>query len=84
MAQLGDAAVSGPLIIEGYAASGEPGAQLAESRARAIAVRQYLQTRFYFDPQNLGTVSLRATPPLTANKANWDGVCIVLLRRAFK
>ena len=84
VAQLGDAAVSEPLIIEGYSASGEPGTQLAESRARAIAVQQYLQTRFYFDPQNLGTVSLRATPPPTAGKANWDGVCIVLPRRAFK
>jgi outer membrane protein OmpA-like peptidoglycan-associated protein len=68
------------LIIEGYAASGEPGVQLAESRARAIAVRQYLQTRFYIDPQNLGTVSLRATPPSSTNKTSWDGVCIVLLR----
>ena len=84
VAQLGDRAVSEPLIIEGYAASGAPGVQLAESRARAIVVRQYLQTRFYIDPQNLGTVSLRATPPPTANKASWDGVCIVLLRHAFR
>jgi phospholipid/cholesterol/gamma-HCH transport system substrate-binding protein len=81
VAQLGDAAVTEPLIIEGYAATGEPGIQLAESRARAAAVRQYLQTRFYIDPQNLGTVSLRATPPPTANKASWDGICIVLLGR---
>ena len=78
--QLGDAALSEPLIIEGYAAAGEPGVQLAASRARAVAVRQYLQTRFYIDPQNLGTVSLRAVPPPTVNKASWDGVCIVLLR----
>ena len=84
VAQLGDRAVSEPLIIEGYAASGAPGVQLAESRARAIVVRQYLQTRFYIDPQNLGTVSLRATPPPTAIKASWDGVCIVLLRHAFR
>jgi phospholipid/cholesterol/gamma-HCH transport system substrate-binding protein len=84
VAQLGDGAVSEPLIIEGYSASGEPGVQLAESRARAVAVRQYLQTRFYIDPQNLGTVSLRATPPRTVNKASWDGVCIVLLRRTFR
>jgi phospholipid/cholesterol/gamma-HCH transport system substrate-binding protein len=81
VAQLGDAAVSEPLIIEGYAATGETEIQLTVSRARAIAVRQYLQTRFYIDPRNLGTVSLRATPPPTANKASWDGVCIVLLRR---
>jgi phospholipid/cholesterol/gamma-HCH transport system substrate-binding protein len=84
VAQLGDAAVSEPLIIEGYAASGESGVQLAESRARAIVVQQYLQTRFYIDPQNLGTVSLRTTPPPTANKASWDGVCIVMLRRTFR
>jgi phospholipid/cholesterol/gamma-HCH transport system substrate-binding protein len=84
VAQLGDAAVSEPLIIEGYAATGEPGVQLAESRARAVAVWQYLQSRFYIDPQNLGTVSLRATPPPTAKKASWDGVCIVLLRRTSK
>jgi phospholipid/cholesterol/gamma-HCH transport system substrate-binding protein len=84
VAELGDALVSEPLIIEGYAASGEPGVQLAESRARAIAVRQYLQTKFYIDPQNLGIVSLRATPPPMANKVSWDGVCIVLLRRRFR
>ncbi|MGC2615393.1 MAG: MlaD family protein [Terracidiphilus sp.] len=84
VAQLGDAALSEPLIIEGYAVSGEPGVQLAESRARAIAVRQYLQTRFYIDPQNLGAVSLRATPPPTANKTSWDGACIVLLRRTIR
>jgi phospholipid/cholesterol/gamma-HCH transport system substrate-binding protein len=84
VAQLGDAAVSEPLIVEGYAATGEPGVQLAESRARAFVVRQYLQTRFYIDPQNLGTVSLRATPPPTVNKASWDGVSIVLLRQTFK
>jgi phospholipid/cholesterol/gamma-HCH transport system substrate-binding protein len=84
VAQLGDALVSEPLIIEGYAASAEPGVQLAESRARALAVRQYLQTRFFIDPQNLGTVSLRATPPPSANKASWDGVCVVLLRRKSK
>lgn len=84
IALLGDAAVSEPLIIEGYSTSGEPGVQLAESRTRAIAVRQYLQTRFYIDPQNLGAVSLSATPPPTASKANWDGVCIVILRRTFR
>jgi phospholipid/cholesterol/gamma-HCH transport system substrate-binding protein len=84
VARLGDAAVSETLIVEGYAASSEPGVQLAESRARAIVVRQYLQTRFYLDPQNLGTVSLRVTPPPRANKTSWDGVCIVMLRRTFK
>jgi phospholipid/cholesterol/gamma-HCH transport system substrate-binding protein len=84
VAQLGDSLVSEPLIVEGYAASGEPGVQLAESRARAIAVRQYLQTRFYIDPQNLGTVSLRGTPPPSAEKVSWDGVCIVLLRHKSK
>lgn len=84
VAQLGDALVTEPLVIEGYAASGEPGVQLAESRARAIAVRQYLQTRFYIDPQNLGTVSLRAITPPTANKTSWNGVCIVLLRHKSK
>jgi len=79
--EFGDAAVSEPLIVEGYASAGVPGVQLAESSARAIAVRQYLQSTFYIDPQNLGTVSLRSTPPPTANKASWDGVCIVLLKR---
>jgi phospholipid/cholesterol/gamma-HCH transport system substrate-binding protein len=84
VAQIGDAALSEPLIVEGYAVTGEPGVQLAKSSARAIAVGQYLQARFYIDPQNLGTVSLRATPPRTATKASWDGVCIVLLRRSSK
>ena len=84
LAQFGEAAVSEPLIVEGYAAASEPGVQLAESNARAIAVRQYLQSAFYIDPQNLGTVSLRATPPQATNKSTWDGVCIVLLKRTSK
>lgn len=80
VAQLGDAAVAGALVVEGYSTSGPPGNQLAVSRSRAILVRNYLGNRFHIDLQNIGTVALREAPPPATHKSSWDGVCLVLLR----
>jgi len=79
LAQLGDAVVGNPLVIEGYSGAGAPGAQLAVSRTRTILVRQYLHTRFQLDLQSVGIVPLRNEPPPGVQKTTWDGVSIVLL-----
>lgn len=80
VAQLGDAAVAGTLVVEGYSTAGAPGNQLAVSRKRAILVRNYLHNRFQMDLQNIGTVALRGVPPPATHRSSWDGVCLVLLQ----
>jgi phospholipid/cholesterol/gamma-HCH transport system substrate-binding protein len=82
--QLGDAAIGGALVVEGYSTAGDPGSQLAASRDRAILVRQYLHTQFQLDLQNIGTVPLGGVPPPAVHKGSWDGVCIVLLKASFR
>ncbi len=72
-----------PIVIEGYSTAGDQGSRLADSRTRAILVREYLNTRFQIDLQNIGTVALLArVPPAETHKNSWDGVCIVLLKKA--
>jgi phospholipid/cholesterol/gamma-HCH transport system substrate-binding protein len=53
IAELGDAFVGLPMVIEGYDSSPDPGGRLATSHHRAIVVRQYLHTHFQLDPQAL-------------------------------
>jgi len=82
IAQLGDRVIGTAIVVEGYAASGTPGDQLALSRNRAILVRNYLHTRFQLDNRNIGAVPLRAFPPSATHKESWDGICVVLLSQA--
>jgi hypothetical protein len=78
----GDRIVEGPVVVEGYW-NGEIAAnQLRISRSRAMAVRQYVQARFQLDSRNVGAVPLKNLPPKSADRATWDGVCIVLLRKS--
>ena len=79
LAELGDAALSGVIVVEGYAVSGTSGDEMALSRTRAILVRNYLHSRFQIDTQNIGAVPLRGVPPPGTRKESWNGVCIVLL-----
>jgi phospholipid/cholesterol/gamma-HCH transport system substrate-binding protein len=79
--QLGDAMVSRPIVVEGYAsASDDHEVQFAKSRNRAILVSQYLHIHFHLDMQNVGVVSLRDLPPSGTHKEHWDGICIVILK----
>jgi phospholipid/cholesterol/gamma-HCH transport system substrate-binding protein len=80
VAQLGDGLIGSAVVVEGYSTAANSGAQLAESRSRAILVRQYLHSRFYIDLQDIGAVPLRAAPPSSIQKASWNGICIVLLK----
>jgi len=78
----GDLGIKGPMVIEGYWNGSLPADQLRVSRSRAIAVREYLQTRFQLDPRNLGVVALQNSPPKGMGRTTWDGVCIVVLRKS--
>jgi phospholipid/cholesterol/gamma-HCH transport system substrate-binding protein len=80
VARLGDAVVHGPLVIEGYSLTGDSGSQLLDSHDRALLVRNYVHSRYQIDLRNIGTVPLRSSPPPSAHKETWDGVCIVMLR----
>jgi phospholipid/cholesterol/gamma-HCH transport system substrate-binding protein len=78
--QLGDSLVSNAVVVEGYSETQDHDRQFVVSRNRAILVRQYLQTHFHLDVQNIGVVSLRDLPPPGLHKDKWDGVCIVILQ----
>ena len=78
--RLGDAMVSRPVVVEGYAPASDQEEQFAKSRNRAILVSQYLHAHFHLDPQNVGFVSLRDQPPSGVQKDHWDGICLVILK----
>ena len=80
IAELGDGAINGPLVIEGYSSQGDGGTQLAASRSRAVLVLNYVHSRYHMDLRNLGAVALRNLPPPAAHKGTWDGVCIMALK----
>jgi|GEM_PF-370518 len=81
-AEYGESIINSPLVIEGYQNGEVASDQLRLSRSRAMAVRQYLQMHFQLDTGDLGVVPLKNTPPIGVEHTAWDGVCIVLLKRA--
>jgi phospholipid/cholesterol/gamma-HCH transport system substrate-binding protein len=79
--EYGDAAVTTPVVIEGYWSGDNPVDRLALSRSRAILVRAYLERRFQMESDNLGIVAMKDVPPAGLGHATWDGICIVIPRR---
>jgi phospholipid/cholesterol/gamma-HCH transport system substrate-binding protein len=82
LAEYGDSIIESPIVIEGYRNGSVPADQLRVSRIRAMAVRQYLQSHFQLDTRNLGVVPMKSSPPNGMDRATWDGVCLVLLKRS--
>jgi hypothetical protein len=82
LAEVGDAIVEGPMVIEGYSNGEVPSHQLRLSRIRALAVRQYVQALYQLDTTSLGVVPMKNSPPEGMGHATWDGICIVVLRRS--
>ena len=78
--QLGDAMVSRPIVVEGYASTSDHEEQFAKSRDRAILVSQYLHKHFHLDVQNVGVVSLLDQPPYGVHKDHRDAICMVILK----
>lgn len=68
-----------PVVVEGYSASGMPDQQYIESRARALAVREHLESRFHLNPKRVGVMPLADHPPKATGKEKWDGVSLVLV-----
>jgi len=80
LAQHGESAVVGPIIVEGYSDSNNSADQLEQARRRAVSVRQYLENHFQLNPANLGSVSLMNLPSSGSGHQTWDGACIVVLK----
>jgi phospholipid/cholesterol/gamma-HCH transport system substrate-binding protein len=81
LAQYEDSIVESPIIVEGYWSGNSPADQLLVSRNRAILVRHYLQNHFQLEPAHLGAIPMKNHPPEGLDRSNWDGICIVVLRR---
>ena len=79
--QYGDSVIDRPIVIEGYSDGVDPADQLSSSRNRAILVREYLHRRFHLDQSDLGIVSMRNSPPDGLGHSQWDGICVVFVRR---
>jgi phospholipid/cholesterol/gamma-HCH transport system substrate-binding protein len=77
-------AVDDPIVIEGYSSASDSAEQFMLSRQRAILVRQYLQNRFQLDGAGLGVVFLKNSPPQGLGHADWNGVCVVVVKQAIK
>jgi phospholipid/cholesterol/gamma-HCH transport system substrate-binding protein len=80
--ELGEQAISGAIVVEGYAVSDAFRNELAISLNRANLVRNYVSSRFGLASQNVGTVPLRGVPPPATHKESWNGICIVLLSKS--
>jgi phospholipid/cholesterol/gamma-HCH transport system substrate-binding protein len=82
LTEYSDSIIERPMVIEGYWNGDVPADQLRFSRSRAMLVRQYLQVNFQLDTRNLGVVPMKNLPPNGMERATWDGICIVVLRRS--
>jgi phospholipid/cholesterol/gamma-HCH transport system substrate-binding protein len=80
VAQYGAAILQSPLVIEGYSDTADAVRRLATSRARAILVRNYVQNHFQLDPTTIGSVALENRPPAGLDRADWNGVAIVIFK----
>jgi phospholipid/cholesterol/gamma-HCH transport system substrate-binding protein len=79
VAQYGATILQSPLVIEGYSDTADAAQRLATSRTRAILVRNYLQNHFQLDPRTIGSVALENHPPAGLDRADWNGIAIVIL-----
>lgn len=82
LGKYGEAVLSEPLVVEGYASGGSTVEKMEFSHERAFAVRNYLQARFHLDSKSIGAVGLDDQPPKGSGYATWDGVTIVLFRKS--
>lgn len=66
------------VIVEGYAQRGGVSERYLHSRARAALTRDYLTTKFQFDPQSTGIMPLGAESTDSPGGVPWDGVALAL------
>lgn len=80
--QSSKSSVEGPIVVEGYWNGDDPVDRIALSRVRAILVSQYLENHFDIESDNIGIVSMNNSPPAGLGHPTWDGICIVIPRKA--
>jgi phospholipid/cholesterol/gamma-HCH transport system substrate-binding protein len=80
LANYGQRIFQSPIIVEGYSDSEIVSDRLASSRARAILVRNYLQSHFHLDSGKLGAVALEDRPRDGTAHPSWNGVVIVVIK----
>lgn len=80
MARLVPYLPNNPVVVEGYASAGPQAEEYLQSRERALAVSQYLQSHFHLKPDLVGIMPLGDQPPPHTGKRQWDGVCLVLVQ----
>jgi phospholipid/cholesterol/gamma-HCH transport system substrate-binding protein len=68
-----------PLIVEGYATTGNTTEQMSLARSRAVLVREYIRSRFRLDGQMIAVEPLGSQPPTGLGRDQWDGVSVLLL-----
>ena len=80
MAKLVPYLPNNPVVVEGYASSGPEAEEYLQSRERALAVSQYVQSHFHLKPDMVGIMPLGNQPPPHTGKQHWDGICLVLVQ----
>jgi phospholipid/cholesterol/gamma-HCH transport system substrate-binding protein len=68
-----------PIMVEGYAQTGEPDQRYVLARQRAMAVRNYLESRFHLKSKLVGIMPMGDHPPEHSGKETWNGVALVLV-----
>jgi hypothetical protein len=68
----------GPLMVEGYAETGDPAARHLAAQRRSALVRDYLVQRFQLDPASTGAIALGREASGSPAGNRWDGVALAL------
>jgi phospholipid/cholesterol/gamma-HCH transport system substrate-binding protein len=76
MAPYLDRVIDGVLMVEGFAPEGGRDQQFVASRARAVAVRGYLVTRFHLDPRATGVMPLGQESAGSPSGGPWNGIAL--------
>ena len=79
LTKYGDAVLSDPIVVEGYATGENAVDKIELSHGRAILVRNYVRKRFHLDTTSIGAVALADQTPKGSGRDSWDGISIVLL-----
>jgi OmpA family protein len=68
-----------PVMVEGYCMTGLPDQRYLTSTQRAMAVREYLISRFHLQEKRVGIMPEGDRTPPDTGKKTWDGISLVLI-----
>jgi phospholipid/cholesterol/gamma-HCH transport system substrate-binding protein len=77
-----DRVTDGVVMVEGFTPQGTRDLQYVVSRARAVAVRDYLLERFHLDPKATGVMPLGADSSGSPTPGSFDGVALAFFLKA--